>query len=59
MERKALLHSGITMDTNKEHTSYSEDFISSYKNLVSSYMNIPEKCEINPEFFKRRFRKIA
>ena len=49
MERKALLHSGITMDTNKNHTSYSEDFIQAFKNRISSHMNVPEKCEVNPE----------
>ena len=53
MERKALSHSGITMDTNKNHTLYSEDFISSYKDIVSSYTNTKKKCEINPDCLSR------
>ena len=54
MERKALLHSGITMDTNKNHTSYSEDFIQAFKNRISSHMNVPEKCEVNPESLSKK-----
>ena len=37
------------VDTNKSKISYSKGYISSYKDLIASHINVTKKNEINPE----------